>query len=106
MSRERVNVTLEPGRAEKLARRVRVKHMRRMLLTVLLLGAIACSPSVPGAGAPPAGGGVAGPASGGAAAAQPKNGGRLTLDVAFDINKLDPTRNFRRVNYHTAHAYG
>ena len=44
--------------------------------------------------------------SGAAAGAQPKNGGRLSLDVAFDINKFDPTKNFRRVGYHTAHAYG
>src|SRR5689334_15462536 len=68
----------------------------------------ACTPT-PSA-APAAGGGAAATpaaaANAGAANAQPKNGGRLTLDVAFDINKLDPTRNFRRVNYHTAHAYG
>jgi peptide/nickel transport system substrate-binding protein len=30
----------------------------------------------------------------------------LNLDVAFDINQFDPTRNFRRLEYHTAHAYG
>src|SRR5215813_7422621 len=71
----------------------------------------ACSSNIPGGSAGPAGAGGAGAAAGaaatsGAAAAQPKNGGRLTLDVGFDINKLDPTRNFRRVNYHTAHAYG
>src|SRR5258707_364821 len=66
----------------------------------------ACTSNTPGGGAGPATGGGTAAAPGGAAAAQPKNGGRLTLDVAFDINKLDPTRNFRRVNYHTAHAYG
>ncbi len=74
----------------------------------------ACTAKAPASGSGTAAvGGTAGAAAattpgatGAAAGAQPKNGGRLALDVAFDINKFDPTKNFRRVEYHTAHAYG
>ncbi len=93
---------------------------RRRALSLVGLGAAfsllaACSPNAPAAGsaaptsgpAPTSGAPAAArPTAGAPAAAQPKNGGIVNLDVGFDINKFDPTKNFRRVNYHTAHAYG